>query len=42
MILKIVKDYYLDLGKELIPMLPGFTKSLLPVYTEITDEKLGA
>lgn len=42
MILKIIKDYYLDLGKELIPMLPGFAKSLLPVYTEVTDEKLSS
>ena len=42
LVLKLIKDYYLDLGRELIPMLSGFTKSLLPVYTEVTDEKLSS
>lgn len=34
MILKILTDYYLDLGLQLIPMLMGIVKSILPVYDE--------
>jgi hypothetical protein len=37
MILRLIKNYYLDLGKELIPILPGFVKTLLPVYVVVND-----
>ena len=37
MILKLIRDYYLDLGKELIPMLPGLVKSLLHIYIVVND-----
>jgi hypothetical protein len=40
LILKIFNQYYLDLGLQLIPMLMGFIKCLLPVYNETNDEKL--
>ena len=40
MILKIINKYYLDLGKELIPVLSGFMKSILPVYTGTLDQNL--
>ena len=32
MCLTLLNDYYLDLGFELIPMLSGILKSVLPVY----------
>jgi hypothetical protein len=32
MILKMLNDYYLDLGYELVPMLMGLMKAILPVY----------
>lgn len=32
MILKMLNEYYLDLGLQLIPMLMGIVKSILPVY----------
>lgn len=35
-----LNDYYLDLGLQLIPMLMGIIKSLLPVYNETTDKTL--
>lgn len=38
MVLKLINNYYLDLGKELIPILPGFIKSILPVYAELNDD----
>ena len=31
-ILRIINSYYLDLGKELIPMLAGMLKSLFSLY----------
>ena len=30
--LNLLNDYYLDLGLELIPMIAGMFKSILPVY----------
>lgn len=38
MILDIFNSYYMDLGKELIPLLPGFLISVLPVHQETLDE----
>lgn len=32
MILRMLNEYYLDLGLQLIPMLMGIVKSILPVY----------
>lgn len=40
MVLNLLNDYYLDLGRELIPMLMGFMKALLPVYSETNEETL--
>lgn len=39
-VLKMLNDYYLDLGLQLIPMLMGIVKSILPVYNETTDKQL--
>jgi hypothetical protein len=39
-ILKIINAYYLDLGKELIPMLAGLLKSLFSVYAATINAKL--
>lgn len=36
LILNLLNDYYLDLGMELIPMLSGIIKALLPVYSLTT------
>lgn len=36
-ILKMLNDYYLDLGLQLIPMLMGLIKCILPVYNTVTD-----
>ena len=40
MILKLLNSYYMDLGKELIPMLPGLLKSLLSVYSSTINTQL--
>lgn len=40
LILRIISSYYLDLGKELIPMLPGLLKSLFAVYTTTINTQL--
>lgn len=37
-----LNEYYLDLGLQLVPMLMGVVKSVLPVLEETTDEKLMA
>lgn len=39
-ILKIINAYYLDLGKELIPMLAGLLKSLFSVYAATINAQL--
>lgn len=39
-ILKIINSYYLDLGKELIPMLAGLLKSLFSVYSATINSQL--
>jgi hypothetical protein len=39
-ILKIINNYYLDLGKELIPMLGGLLKSLFSVYSATINAHL--
>ena len=39
-ILKIINNYYLELGKELIPMLPGMLKALLSVYSATINAQL--
>lgn len=40
MVLRILNNYYLDLGKELIPMLPGILKALLAVYSTTINTQL--
>lgn len=35
-----LNDYYLDLNLQLIPMLMGIIKSILPVYNETNDKTL--
>jgi hypothetical protein len=40
MCLNLFNEHYLDLGMELIPMLPGLMKSILPVYGETLNEGL--
>jgi hypothetical protein len=40
LILKMVNNYYLDLGRELIPMLPGLLKSLFAVYSTSINSHL--
>jgi hypothetical protein len=40
MIIRLLTNYYLDLGYELVPMLMGLFKSFLPVYNETKDEIL--
>lgn len=40
LILEMLNNYYLDLGYELIPMLNGIMKAILPVYDEVNDENL--
>lgn len=37
MLLDIFNNYYMDLGRELIPLLPGLLISILPVYQETLD-----
>lgn len=39
-ILKIINSFYMDLGKELIPMLPGLLKALLSVYSATINPQL--
>ena len=39
-ILNLLNDYFLDLGRELIPMISGIVKALLPVYSETNEEGL--
>lgn len=38
-LLEIFNNYYMDLGKELIPLLPGLLISVLPVRQETLDEQ---
>lgn len=38
MLLEIFNNYYMDLSKELIPLLPGLLISILPVRQETLDE----
>jgi len=40
MILRLLNHYYLDLGKELIPMLSGLMKALLSVYSTTINSQL--
>jgi hypothetical protein len=40
MILRLFNHYYLDLGKELIPMLPGLLKALYSVYSATINGQL--
>lgn len=37
LILNLLNEYYLDLGMELVPMLSGIIKALLPVYSMTTQ-----
>lgn len=39
-ILKMLNDYYMDLGYQLLPMLMGLIKVMLPVYAETIDVTL--
>lgn len=39
-ILRILNNYYIELGKELIPMLPGLLKALLSVYSATINAQL--
>jgi hypothetical protein len=39
-ILKIINNFYLDLDKELIPLLPGLLKSIFPVYSQTLNSQL--
>jgi hypothetical protein len=39
-IIKMLTDYYLDLGYQLLPMLQGIIKVMLPVYAETNNEIL--
>ena len=39
MVLDIFNSYYMDLGKELIPLLPGMLISILPIHQETLDEQ---
>lgn len=40
LILKIINNYYIDLGKELIPMVAGLLKSLFSVYSATINAQL--
>ena len=40
MILRLINHYYLDLGKELVPMLPGLLKALLAVNSTTINPQL--
>jgi hypothetical protein len=40
LILSMINNYYIDLGKELIPMLAGLLKSLLSVYSTTINPQL--
>lgn len=40
LIIRIINNYYLDLGKELIPMLPGLLKSMFAVYSSTINSQL--
>jgi hypothetical protein len=40
LILSMINNYYIDLGKELIPMLAGMLKSLLSVYSTTINPRL--
>ena len=40
LILSMINNYYIDLGKELIPMLAGLLKSLLSVYSTTINPRL--
>lgn len=39
MVLDLFNNYYMDLGKEIIPLLPGILISILPVHQETLDEQ---